>query len=323
MNNSSQKALLIRTLSKHLHGDEQLSAYVLVDPILRAPFEQELLDDLSCEVFIVPAKSHSLEQGQEPRLIRLGPKAMELLEESISRMLEEQSDPQSEVARGFAMGGWLLTTASGSSLARHLAFCMRRTLYLKDTWKLFRWQDRRVMEWMWPALTLRQQGALLGPITQWWTLDRRDQLCVYSVVPSDDASAITSAGVVLSVEQRRHAERCELIQTVIRGWRSFSSGLPADYLRTVDQIVSMALEQGVESQQDVVLLAAYALQVHPQLLAHPQVLTMIDQAKDQVSPLSTLLGTVKDPQGWHAIRSDLESGNFTFGKNHFRGLANG
>lgn len=317
MSSLGQKELLTRTLSEHLYGDKQLSAYVLVDPMLREPFEKDLLDDVSCDVFIVPIKSPSLEERQQPRLIRLNPKVVELLDESVSRMLEEQSDPQSEVTHGFAMGGWLLTSVSGSSVAKHLAFCMRRTLYLNDRWNFFRWQDRRVMEWMWPELTLRQQCALLGPITQWWTLDRRDQLCVYSAVPQNDASIQTRPGNVLNAQQNRHAQRCELSQTVIRGWGMFSPGLPADYCRTVDKIISMALEQGVQSQQDIVLLAAYTLQIHKELLTHPKVRALIDQANQQPGSLDRLIRSVRDSE-WSLIQFELDgchshSGNELFG----------
>ena len=318
MSSSDQKELLVRTLSKHLYADEQLSAYVLVDPILREPFEKEWLDDLSCEVFTIHTQSPSLEERQQPRLIRLNPKVAELLDESVSRTLEEQSDPQSELTRGFAMGGWLLTTVSGSSLAKHLALCMRRTLYLKDKWSFFRWQDRRVMEWMWPQLTLRQQCALLGPITQWWALDRRDQLCVYSAVPSDDASIRTRPGIILNAQQGRHAQCCELSQAVIRGWRMFCPRLPTDSHQTADKIISMALEQGVQSQQDIVLLAAYILQVHTELLTHPKVKAMIYQANQQPGSLDRLIRSVSDSE-WSLIQYELDGGHSNSGTELFGG----
>lgn len=320
MSSSGQKQLLTRTLSEHLYGDERLSAYVLVDPMVREPFEKGLLEDVSGEVFIVPIKSPSLEERQQPRLIRLDPKVAELLDESVSRMLEEQSNPKSEMTRGFTLGGWLLTPVSGLSVAKHLAFCMRRTLYLKDRWKFFRWQDRRVMEWMWPELTLRQQYALLGPVTQWWTLDRRDQLCVYSAVSPDDVSIKTRPGIVLNAQQIRHAQRCELSQTVIRGWRMFSPGLPAEYRQTVDKIISMALEQGVQSQQDILLLAAYTLQIHTELLAHPKVKALIDKASKQPGSLDHLVGSVSDSE-WRLIQYELDGCNSSSGNEMFGGDA--
>ncbi|WP_017129774.1 DUF4123 domain-containing protein [Pseudomonas agarici] len=300
------KETLIRTLSHHLHGDGQLTAYLLIDPLRREPFQKEQLVEWVCDVFAVPVKSPSLKEGQQPRLIKLTPKAIELLDQSVSLMLEEQADPLSESAQGFAIGGWLLTQATGESLARHLAACVQRTLYVTDQWKYFRWQDRRVMEWMWPSLTVFQQNALLGPIAQWWTLDRRDQLRMYQPDPATEVPLASKFGLFLDKQQRLHAHRCALIQTIIRGWLKCSPELPADYLRRVDRIVGRAIELGIEDPRDTALLAVHALQIHPNLLTHSKISALVDQANTQPDALAHLIGSVSDSE-WCAIQQALGS----------------
>lgn len=310
MNNTERKNALVKMLGRHLYRDYEISAYVLVDHRVHEPFKQPLLDEWVCESFIVPVQTTSCSKEQLPRLIRLNPKAPELLDESVSLMLSEQGDPQAEALRGFAIGGWLFTRATGEALARHLARCMGRTVYETDKWKFFCWQDRRVMEWMWPSLTSVQQQALMGPITEWWTLDRRSELTLYQSACLDDTSDKQASRFVLDTKQIVHAKRCQLIQTVIRGWRMFSAELPADYLRTVDRIVNTAIEQGAKNSQDITLLAAYALQLHPDLLLHPTIRTMIHQATRQSVSLTTLLGTIKSPHEWAVIQHELKSCNF-------------
>ncbi len=155
----------VNTLSRNLHNNDQFTAFLLVAPAARNWLTQELIDEFPCQTFTIRIKSPSLREEQLPLLIQLNPKAMDLLYESVVIAFHQTSNEPSVTLSSFAMGGWLLAKVSGEAVARHLAACMGRTFYEGNQWRCVRWQDRRVLEWMWPSLSQDQQNELLGRST--------------------------------------------------------------------------------------------------------------------------------------------------------------
>lgn len=291
----------ITALNQYLHKDEHLGAFLLVDPYAHEPLRQALIDEFPCETFYVPLKSASFKEDQLPRLIQLNPKSKDLVDESAALMLAQQTQA---MAGSSSICGWLRSKADGAVIVRHLAACMERAFFEDNRWWCVRWQDCRVLEWIWPSLSDRQKSDLLGPIVEWWVLDRRGELRQY---PSDAprANPTNRPGLLLEATQRTRVRKCALAQAIVSGWMTFSPELPVRYLQIVEGILTLASRHGVGKPEDIALLAAYSLQVHLRLLAHPKVHTLIHQSMKGTAPLSVLAGAVSDVQ-WDVMRAELD-----------------
>lgn len=269
--------------------------------MLREPFPEDLLQAESREAWTIPVRHPLLKPEQCPRLIHLHPHDTHLLEASLALALSEQADPDVESEQGFALGGWLLSAAPADALVRHLARCMNGGLSNEATPRLVRWVDRRVMEWMWPTLTPGQQAGLLGPLHCWHSLDRCGGLVRY-----ESALGVVLESPSFSVGQWEHAGGNEAVQDLLRGWLRFASALPEDYLRRAADAARAVISAGLTNRQDRVLLGAYVLQIHPELTTHPTVRSAIARALRGEVTLARALGDIPDPEGWSAIRAELE-----------------
>lgn len=300
--------IIIKELGEHLQGDSDTKAFLLVDPSLREPFPAEWAPVASAASWTVPARHPGLSKDQLPRLIQLENRNVALLQASVIAACSELADPEEENQAGFCIGGWLLTgqAVDGAVLADHLARCMRVTSSVRPRSMLLRWPDRRVLEWMWPVLSEDQRNRLIGPLITWSTLDRRSYVHHYRAT----GSSAVAPSIVLESNQLAHAERSAIAQDLIRGWQSFADDLPADYLHQVAQAVTASCGTGLKNRQDLALLGAYILQLHPRLTAHPRVREAMEVARAGNETLATALGAIPDPEGWDAIRDDLAHGRY-------------
>lgn len=304
---------MTRTLAKRLHADESVSAYVLVDRMLRDPFPADWLLEQGCEVVSLPVQHPLLEDAQRPCLIHLRPSDVRLLEAGVVMALSEQQEPETEREQGFSMGGWLLSQAPAQALASHLAQRMQGFGTPAPKGKLIRWFDRRVMECMWPVLTQAQRANLLGPVLHWYSIDRRNEYVIYSRPTIEAAAPLVFTGA-----QRRHAQDNEAVQDLLRGWQSIASRLPLDYPAQAAHAVRAAAELGgewgLDNRQDRVLLGIYILQVHPQITSHPALIAAVRRVRDEGLTLTEALSEIPDPEGWDSMRTDLQHGS-TFSPN--------
>lgn len=93
---------------------------------------------------------------------------------------------------------------------------------------------------------------------------------------------------------------------MLRGWRAFEEELPQDYLKQADHAVASARSLGLTDSTEVVLLGAYQLMLHPRLAEHPRIIQAVEEARKHGIPLGLALDKIPDPEGWDAIRRDLE-----------------
>lgn len=291
-----------RQLGEALQADDFVSAYLLIDPMLREPLDLDLIKSRGCEVIPVPVKHPSIQEDQRPQLVQLRPQDADVLSGSIEAALDEQLEPDRERAEGFSIGGWILSQESAAIIAKHLARVMDQCLVDGIGRKYMRWADRRVFEWMWPELKETQQDALLGPCIARYTLDRNGVIQVYKRESIEQAST----KLTLTSAQWARATNCELAQEILRGWTQFRADLPEDYLEQAENAVTAAQSLGLKTETDIVLLAAYQLQIHPLLCRHPAIKSQVARALQNSLPLSDLLEEIPDPQGWDDIRKDLE-----------------
>jgi len=294
------RTALVRTLGEKLHADSRLTPYLLVDPMLREPFSKDWLTKVDAETVVVPVRHPSLKDNQRPLLIRLRSRDAPLLEVSVDAALAEQLDPNAEQDGGFSIGGWLLSATPQDSLAARLAVCMQAAAPSSAGRRLVRWVDRRVLEWMWPVLGQGQRATLFRDIDVWFTIDRRNQLVTYRELGGNAGGKLR-----LDARQWAHAQDCQAVQDLLRGWRRFCPELPIDYLRRAADAVQSIKRLKTIGRQDLVLLGAYVLQVHPRLMEHPLLVEAIRRANDGGIPLADVLAEIPDPDGWEMMRADL------------------
>lgn len=297
---------LLKQLGEHLQAEDGSHAYLLLDPMMHDPLGCEMLLAESCEAIKIDVRRPGLLAEQCPKLIQLRPQAVAVLRTSIESALSEQQYVQQEATDGFAVGAWLLSSSSHDKVSRHLenVMCLPQP---GSGRRYFRWADRRVMEWMWPELTDAQCASLLGPIHSWTSIDRRGELTFRNGADmKEERSNEVVPPLRLTAAQWNHAGRCEVGQHLLRGWRRFSSSLPADYLPRAINAVSSVASLGVKGMQDTVLLGAYVLQVHPRLCDHPRLQELVAGAQSGGMELSRALEGVHDPEGWNAMRDELE-----------------
>ena len=307
---SSADDFVFRLLAEQLQADDSMQAYILIDPYLREPLDPHLLKANNCETTIVPIHYPSVDKSQWPRSIHWHPHAVDVLRASYEHYFVEQDNPDIEAIEGFSVGGWLLSASSAFEIAEHLASVMTLSSPLVSSRRYCRWADRRVLEWIWPDLDPEQRSQLLGPIRSWITFDRTGQIVSRqsnSVSRQADKDIITAATKFqLHPRQWKRMEMCGLIQQVLRGWQGFSETLPENYLAQAMAAVEAIHRLNVAEPQDVVLLAAYTLQIHSRLLEHPRVINLVQSALHDGIPLSTALEEIPDPSGWDDIRHELQ-----------------
>ena len=68
---------------------------------------------------------------------------------------------------------------------------------------------------------------------------------------------------------------------------------------------SAIADTGLSSRQDLVLLGAYVLQIHPRLTLHPNIQRAISSVLAGHSTLHDALNEIPDPEGWDRIRAEL------------------
>ncbi len=293
---------LYRQLTEKLLADDETQpAWLLIDAMhvdVRQCLPAEVPD---AAIHVVPLAHDRIEGARYPHLVAIGSHDVERIRASLAYALKEQAEPSHEQTRGFAIGGWLRSAAAPAKLARHLALCMCR--YFPGQGRPYvRWADRRVLEWMWPAMDDTARAALLGPVQTWWTLDRCNTLVEYrAVTPTPDAFwRLTDAGW-------QHARDCEPVQALLRSWRLISPRLPEDYRAQAAQAVRGARSLGLTELTDLVTLGLYVIQVHPNLCAHPHLQARVQSAKAQGRPLIETLAEIPDPDGWVQMRDELAS----------------
>ena len=291
---------LLRELGESLQADDEENAYILVDPMLREPLERDFILDSGCEIFPLAMASVKLAEHQIPYLVQLRPAAVQTLRASLEAALQEQADVDVENNAGFAVGGWLRSAVEPQLLAKHLARCMTPAGMPLGT-RYLRLADRRVFELLWFASGPVQRQDWLGPISQWWTLDRRNSLVPHTV---DQRSPWRLDYLRVAPEQWKCMRNCELIQQLLRGWQRFQPELPRDYLQQSLNAIEAAQSLGLDQAADIVLLAAYTLQIHPRLCQHPRVIDLVKSAMLAPPNLSQRLSEVAD-ESWDAMRQEL------------------
>ncbi|TYZ39889.1 hypothetical protein C2U35_24835, partial [Ralstonia solanacearum] len=91
-------------------------------------------------------------------------------QETLARWLEDASRQASQRLVRQHFCAILFSPDSAAWVARYLASLGFQYPPESSTARLFRYQDPRVMQRVWPALSATQQGMWLGAVEGWWSL---------------------------------------------------------------------------------------------------------------------------------------------------------
>ncbi|KHK52933.1 hypothetical protein PI87_19400 [Ralstonia sp. A12] len=163
--------------------DRPLRVYLLLDRWDGSQFAVELSDawpEAVAERVAVPDAFYAGREGEAPCVVPLPDIALP----------DGSADTFGQVKAQETLARWLLATNqqayqrlvrqdvcavvasadSAASVAQHLAKLGLQYPPGDRAARLFRYQDPRVMQRVWPELSATQQGAWLGPMQAWWTL---------------------------------------------------------------------------------------------------------------------------------------------------------
>ncbi|WP_137923214.1 DUF4123 domain-containing protein [Cupriavidus sp. 2SB] len=143
-----------------------LFIYLLLDQAQDNPLADALTESASIHrMYPVPDPYFARNSALAPQLVALAsPPGVTILREIVAAAYTEAKHR----LRPHYICGLLWSEEEIHAVADHLL----RLGYQSDPAdepRLFRYQDPRVMQRLWPALTAAQQAAWLGPIRQWWS----------------------------------------------------------------------------------------------------------------------------------------------------------
>ncbi|WP_350337917.1 DUF4123 domain-containing protein, partial [Escherichia coli] len=118
-------------------------------------------DEAPC---LVPFPDHLLLDADSDNL----PQAR--VRDALARWLEEASKEAGQRLARQYFCAVLFSPESATRLAQHLAQLGLQYVPRSHTARLFRYQDPRVMQRVWPRLSTEQQNVWLGQTQAWWSL---------------------------------------------------------------------------------------------------------------------------------------------------------
>ena len=281
---------------------------LMLDRFLGANIDLDMFAERGCTSVEVRIRHPAFENiDRTPLLVRIRPEDSDLIGLALGASLQEQADPQQEAIAGLTVAGWMEVDASLHVLARHLAFVMMQRVNAAHQVRVIRLSDRRILEFLWNILSLAQQASLLGPISAWHVIDRCGAVRSLCCPAADRRNKTVRQGLGLNPAQWIQLEQCQQVQEMARGWMSMVEALPPDYFNQLRAALGAAKGLGLTANQDIQLLAAYILQVHPLLASHARVIGLVKRSIIEKSPLVDVLAEIPDPEGWKQLKNELGS----------------
>ncbi|CAJ0721399.1 hypothetical protein LMG6871_04824 [Ralstonia edaphis] len=165
------------------HGYPPLRAYLLLDAWEGNPLAaaiSEAWPEAATIRAAVPDDFYTGREDEAPCVVPLPDSALpdgetDTLEQGLSRdalarLLEAASGQAHQRLVRQDLGAVLFSADSAAGIAQHLRLLGFQYPPEGRNAKLFRYQDPRVMQRVWPELTSAQQRMWLGPVQEWWSL---------------------------------------------------------------------------------------------------------------------------------------------------------
>jgi hypothetical protein len=224
-------------------------------------------------------------------------------------MLYGPLDLQSETAsslidldREAAAVHFLWSTSASQALAQHLQDLTHgidedgNTLFV-------RYFDRTIWPWYWSALSERQRGLVLGPVTVWATAESDSELTAVRA-PQGPRALDAPGRRRYTREQIRRMTLATLPQAL---WAALEDEFPEravdekEVLTTLRRIVDRASGLGLVKWSDFYRFAHLGLGLHEQLDMHPDVASELAHVKSRTRTLGEAL-TAVDVSVWDELQ---------------------
>ncbi len=193
-------------LKRRQEPDERpLRAYLLLDPWDGNPLAVELSEawsEAAAARAAVPDHFYAGREGEAPCVVPLPDNmlpdvdpdtlAQVRAQETLARWLEGAGRQASQRLVRQHFCAVLFSTDSAAWVARYLASLGFQYPPGSSGARLFRYQDPRVMQRVWPALSAAKQGMWLGAVEAWWSLTQPwGPWAMQDLVASEDAAVPT------------------------------------------------------------------------------------------------------------------------------------
>lgn len=170
-------------LQQQLSQERPLHAYLLLDAWEGNPLAAELSERWPEAVTGRESVPDNFYAGREDEAPCLVPFPVDLLldadsdslaqaraQEALARWLEDANKQAGQRLARQYLCAVLFSPESAVRVAQHLALLGLQYVPGSHTARLFRYQDPRVMQRVWPTLSAEQQNAWLGQTQAWWSL---------------------------------------------------------------------------------------------------------------------------------------------------------
>lgn len=201
------------------HGYPPLRAYLLLEAWEGNPLAAAIAGawpEASTERAAVPDDFYTGREDEAPCVVPLPASALpdgttDTLEQgrsrdALARLLEIASRQAHQRLVRQGLGAVLFSADSPAEVAQHLRMLGFQYSPESRAAKVFRYQDPRVMQRVWPELSATQQKMWLGPVQAWWSLTQPwGPWALEDMVATEDAAV--SVPVWFKAEQPMEPDR--------------------------------------------------------------------------------------------------------------------
>ncbi|MGA4073011.1 hypothetical protein ACI2TP_16995 [Ralstonia nicotianae] len=195
-------------LKRRQEPDERpLRAYLLLDPWDGNPLAADLSEawpEAAAVRAAVPDDFYAGREGEAPCVVQLPDDVLPdgdpdnlaevRAQETLARWMEDASRQASQRLVRQHFCAVLFSTDSAAWVARYLASLGFQYPPGSSSARLFRYQDPRVMQRVWPVLSAAKQGMWLGAVEAWWSLMQPwGPWAMQDLVASEDAAVLAPA----------------------------------------------------------------------------------------------------------------------------------
>lgn len=252
----------------------QQSIYLLIDPTLRPPSNDEPLSDwlASTQTTPVPIAHESFDQTNSPCIALFNaakPDHISFFWKLIAEAQQEnQPQPQLE-GHGRRICALISTESSAQKLAEHIGRQALQRNALQDTIFL-RYYDPAVWPDVWATLDPAQRALLCGPVSNWFSLNEYDHWIDYA--NPDPYPISLSKKLTLTHQQCAWLEEIEQVNYLVHTLKLETGSLPQNFRQHARESIAWARRNGFSRTTDVQACAFHLLRYREAFRLHPRVM---------------------------------------------------
>jgi len=273
----------------------------------RRNMKPEIIDVLeSRDVIKVPVAPEYLTDDFFPWLIPLDLSLrsdVQILEESLNLAFHEIKPQKIKRGEGRLISGWLASNTSLEKMALHLGKSALQDNDGKNI--LLRYYDPAVAPLLWNILDSWQQRRLLGPVTNWYSIDGDGQIIKRAGL--EQQVIRLSHTVSLSPQNWQDIKLIAIVNAILCEYRlaytDSSRVSELTIMTTVLPALRRARDYSFQSKDDLVAYGMHALTVSPEFDRHPYISRILasQRSKQNTSYLSAIASLSEID--WENIRS--------------------